>query len=242
MVVEIMKRLEKKYLIDSSIYPKLQEKIAQVTDLDKYNKKKGAYTISNLYYDTSDNNLIRTSSSRPKPMYKEKLRIRSYGIPAENDKVFLEIKKKYNGVVSKRRTTFELSEAYEFIKNGYIEPKEYMNKQVLMELEHFVRLYNLSPKLYLAYDRLAYVGEKGLRITFDTDIRTRRHDLGLEKGDHGENLVDGDLCLMEIKVAGAIPLWLTKLLSEHEIYRQTFSKYGREFMKFIEGVQRNESA
>ena len=237
MATEVMKRHENKYLVDSSTYFKLQDRVSQLTEVDEYNKKSSFYTISNLYYDTDDNNIIRTSVSKPK--YKEKLRLRAYGVPKEGDRVYLEIKKKYQGVVNKRRTIFALPEAYEFVTTGSIIPKEYMNKQVFRELKYFINLYNPTPKLYLAYDRRAYIGENNLRITFDMNIRTRRYDLRLEKGDYGEKLIDGDLWLIEIKVDGVIPLWLTKLLSEYKVYRQGFSKYGTEYQKFIsmEGVE-----
>ena len=231
MPIEVMKRYENKYIVDSSTYLKLQHRISQYTDLDEYNKKSDFYIVSNLYYDTDDNNLIRTSVLKPK--YKEKLRLRAYGVPTELDKVYIEIKKKYIGVVSKRRTTFELAEAYEFIATGSVTPKEYMNKQVLNELGYFIRFYVPSPKLYLAYNRQAYFGENGLRITFDTNIRTRRYDLKLEKGDYGEKLLDDDLFLVEIKANGAIPLWLASSLSEYQVYRQSFSKYGAEYLNYL---------
>ena len=231
MAVEVMKRYENKYLVNSSVCSKLQDKISRFTEPDEYNRQSGFYTISNLYYDTDDNHLIRTSISKPR--YKEKLRLRAYGVPSELDRVYLEIKKKYKGTVNKRRTAFELPEAYEFVATGSTLPKEYQNRQVLSELEYFIRLYAPVPKLYLAYDRRAYFGENGLRITFDTNIRTRRYDLRLEKGDYGEKLIDDDLWLIEVKTPGAIPLWLVGLMTEYKVYSTSFSKYGTEYKKFI---------
>ena len=231
MAIEVMRRYENKYLVNGTTYERLQDGVAQFADLDEYNKRKEFYTIANIYYDTDDNHLIRTSISKPK--YKEKLRLRGYGVPTELDRVYLEIKKKYEGIVNKRRTALELPKAYEFVSTGSIEAKEYMNKQVLNEIAYFIRLYSPSPKLYLAYERRAYCGEGGLRITFDTNIRTRRHDLKLENGDYGEKLIDDNLWLMEIKTCGVIPLWLSKLLSEHAVYPISFSKYGIEYGKSL---------
>ena len=118
--------------------------------------------------------------------------------------VFLEIKKKYRGLVNKRRTTLELGEAYDFIETG-VKPElqDYMNGQVLNELEYCLNLYDLEPKVYIAYDRLAYFekGNDDLRISFDTNIRTRRSDLSLESGDHGKRLLNSDVWLMEIKTS-----------------------------------------
>ena len=198
--------------------------------LDCHNEGNETYTIANIYFDTSDDYLIRTSLS--KPDYKEKLRLRSYGIPNNNSKVFLEIKKKFNGIVNKRRTVLRLDEAYEFLETGImpkIEP--YMNPQVLRELEYFLKIYDLSPKLYLAYDRIAYYERQNsdLRISFDSNIRSRRYDLRLECGDYGDRLLSEDVYLMEIKTSLAKPLWLTHMLAEFDIKRRSFSKYGTEF-------------
>ena len=203
-------------------------------ELDSHNKDHKLYTISNLYYDTDDDYLIRKSLS--KPVYKEKLRLRSYGVPNENSKVFLEIKKKFNGIVNKRRTTLELNEAYDFVKSGE-EPvvKDYMNRQVLDEIAYFLKMYDLKPKLYLAYDRIAYFekGNPDLRISFDCNIRSRREDVELENGDYGKLLLSRDTYLMEIKTSLAKPLWLTEAIAKLNLKRKSFSKYGTEFKNTI---------
>ena len=123
-------------------------------DMDSHNIDHEPYTISNIYFDTPDDYLIRTSLSKPK--YKEKLRLRAYKVPNMDSKVFLEIKKKFKGVVNKRRTKLKLSEAYDFVESGIAPaPQSYINAQVLKEIEYFLKIYDLSPKLYLAYDRIA---------------------------------------------------------------------------------------
>ena len=111
-----------------------------------------------------------------------------------------------------------------------------MNKQVLDEIEYFLHTYNLKPKLYLAYDRIAYFekGNPDLRISFDRNIRSRRYDVHLEDGDYGEQLLDDKIYLMEVKTAMAKPLWLTEMLTELNIKRKSFSKYGTEFRHMIE--------
>ncbi|MDF2672224.1 MAG: hypothetical protein K0R09_489 [Clostridiales bacterium] len=235
MSIEVFNRHESKYLISKNIYEDIQEELLKYMELDKYNMAQEVYTISNIYYDTKDNHLIRTSLS--KPLYKEKLRIRAYGVPEENDKVFLEIKKKVCGMVNKRRTTLKLQEAYEFVDTGKKpELKEYMNRQVINEIEYILKNYDLESKLYLAYDRIAMFGKENrdLRITFDTNIRTRRYDLRLEKGDYGVKLLKNNQWLMEVKAEKSIPLWFSKLLSEYKIYNTSFSKYGREYEEMLQ--------
>lgn len=234
MAIEVFNRYENKFILDNCTYLQLQDQLSQYMEQDSYNKAHGFYTICNLYFDTKDNYLIRTSLSKPK--YKEKLRLRAYGIPGEKEDVYLEIKKKVCGLVNKRRTTIKLNEAYAYVNTGILpEQKEYMNKQVLQEIAYMLKIYDLAPKLYLAYDRKALLGRsnRDLRITFDTNIRTRRHDLKLETGDYGEPLLEKGRWVMEVKAERSIPIWLSKLLADHQIYSTSFSKYGEDHKKMI---------
>lgn len=234
MAIEVFNRYEYKYKITEAELNKLLPVLEKHMLMDMRCKNHSLYTIANIYYDTYDDYLIRRSLQ--KPAYKEKLRLRAYGVPELDSKVFLEIKKKVKGLVNKRRTTLILDEAYGFIQNGKMpEPKEYMNTQVMHELEYFLKVHNIMPKVYIAYDRLAYFenGNDDLRISFDTNIRTRRHDLRLEAGDHGDLLLDEDVYIMEIKTSRAMPIWLTELLTEMNMRRSSFSKYGTEFKEFM---------
>lgn len=246
MAIEIFSRYEKKYMINENILQKLQNKLSDYMELDGYNKQNEMYSINNIYYDTDDNYLIRTSLSKPK--YKEKLRIRSYGVAEENSKVYLEIKKKVFGRTNKRRSLLKLKEAYSFLETGIIpDLKSYMNKQILMEIEYLINLYHLKPKVYLAYDRIAYFakGQHDLRISFDTNIRTRRTDLKLESRDYGHKLLDKGNWLMEIKAENTMPIWLVHLLSEFQIYPTSFSKYGEEYKRLLQienNLNSNQSA
>lgn len=234
MTIEVFNRYEHKYMLDKDTFIKVLKVMDKHMITDSHNKNHKPYTIANIYFDTLDDYLIRTSLS--KPDYKEKLRLRAYGIPNLDSKVYLEIKKKYNGLVNKRRTTLELSEAYDFINTGSIlNVKEYMNPQVVREIEYFLSIYKLYPKLYLAYDRIAYFEKdnKDLRISFDMNIRSRRYDLRLEDGDYGELLLNDNVYMMEIKTSLAKPLWLTDMLSSLDVKRKSFSKYGTEYKNTI---------
>jgi hypothetical protein len=230
VTISVMSRVEKKYTVDAYTYLRLLKTVERNTVLDEYNRKAEFYTISNLYYDTSDNDLIRLSLSKPE--YKEKIRLRAYGVPNGYDSVYLEVKKKYRGLANKRREEFYLYDAYEFLETRAV-PSGIEKTQIAKELEYTLKRYAPEPKVYIAYDRRAYFGENGLRITFDTNIRTRRYDLRLEDGDYGEALLDGDVWLMEIKAESAFPIWLTRLLSECGVFSNSFSKYGTEYIKFI---------
>lgn len=233
MAIEVFNRYEHKYILDKKTFVKVLDIMDKYMIADSFNTERKPYTIANIYLDTRDDYLIRTSLEKPK--YKEKLRLRSYGVPDIDSVVFLEIKKKFGGIVNKRRTKLKLCEAYDFIFSGkQPEFKKYMNQQVLNEIEYFFKIYDLSPKVYLAYDRIAYFAKDNndLRISFDMNIRSRRYDLFLENGDYGKNII-GDYYLMEIKTSLAKPLWLTHMLADLNIKRQSFSKYGTEFKNTI---------
>lgn len=236
MAPDTFRRYELKYLMNTETYEQLLHRLEEYMEVDDYSKRTGFYLITNLYYDTPNDSLIRASIS--KPVYKEKLRVRSYGIPDEHGKVFLEIKKKYKRLVSKRRITLPAERAYAFLRNED-DLRDYpgIDMQKLREFEYFRSLYPLIPKVYLSYERKALYGKADpeFRVTFDKNITARRYDLTLEQGVYGEQLLPEDKWLMEVKVLGAAPLWFAKLLSELKIYPTSFSKYGTEYRRYVAG-------
>jgi SPX domain protein involved in polyphosphate accumulation len=240
MAIEIFNRYEKKYLIDYGTYEKLMRRLSDYMEKDAYNRSGKSYSICNIYYDTPDSQLIRASLQ--KPVYKEKLRVRSYGSVEPDGKVFVEIKKKYNKLVNKRRSGMTLATAEHFLQTG-VRPEitSGMNAQVIDEAAYLLSHKELYPALYLAYERKAFFGsgQHDLRISFDSHIVTRRTDLSLSSPIYGEPLLSPDLRLMEIKVARSIPLWLSHLLSEYRIYPNSFSKYGRAYMRQFEDLNRD---
>ncbi len=217
----IFKRVEKKYILTQTQYEELLRIIYLYMEDDFYSH----YTIHNIYYDSDDDFLIRTSIEKPK--YKEKLRVRKY---SNCDQLFVEIKKKVNGVVYKRRI---------IIDDDSIEDELYKaDTQIKREIIYLIEHYRLSPHYYIAYDREAYKekGESDLRLTIDSGIRSRKHELSLEdKKD--QLLFDEPHYVLEIKTSTAYPLWLVHFLNEHEIYPTSFSKYGRIYKQYIGGNQ-----
>ncbi len=213
------KRYEKKYLLDTAQYQTLRKVLDQSMRADEY----GQSTVCNVYYDTPDFALARASIEQP--VYKEKLRVRSYGIPTRGDKVFVEIKKKYDGVVYKRRVRMPDGEAFAYLNCG-VPARD--DSQIQREIDWFCSCRSLEPKVYIAYDRTALAGREDpeLRITFDRNIRWRDYELDLTEGDHGEPLLAPDTLLMEIKIPGTVPVWLSHLLSERSLFPTGFSKYG----------------
>lgn len=212
MYTTIFKRYELKYILDRNQYENLLISIKDKMNSDKYSES----TIQSLYYDTIDYLLIRRSIE--KPIYKEKLRLRSYGIAMDDSLVFLEIKKKYEGIVYKRRIVSRLRDI-----------NEKRDDQISREIDYFKKFYQtLKPMMLLIYDRSAYYLDD-LRVTFDKNIRYRDSDLNLTSSLTGNEVLNDNKLLLEIKTSTSIPLWLVKLLNENHIYKTSFSKYGEAY-------------
>ena len=219
-------RYETKYLITPAQYEAMKRGMAARTAPDAHPR----YTISNLYYDTPSFRLIRDSLE--KPTYKEKLRLRSYGLVTGDQMVFLEMKKKMNGVVFKRRVDLPLREAMAYTETGARPSAE---NQILREIDWMRRCYNLRPVVFIGYDREAFSGTEDpeLRITFDTNVRWRTTDLDLSLSDRGKPLDRGGKILLEVKFPGVCPFWLSRLLSELDVRRTSISKYGEVYKRAL---------
>ncbi len=230
-------RYEKKYILTNEQYLQLKERLKDITVGDEY----GNTTICNIYYDTPDFKLVRKSLS--KPIYKEKCRIRSYGVAKDESTIFAEIKKKYKGVVYKRRVGFTYGELngnhYESVKNT-VSKKD---KQILKEMSWLFELYDgLAPKMFISYDREALftTDDSGIRITFDSNILYRTENLRLNHEVSGTPILENGTKILELKTGNAIPLWMANILNELKIYPSSYSKYGTAYKKFSE-VKNNES-
>ena len=222
----VFKRKEMKYLMSSEQNEKLMAILADEIVPDDFPTS----AISNLYYDTPDFRLIRTSLQKPK--YKEKLRLRCYKVPNATTQAFLEIKKKALGIVYKRRESLPYQRAVDFLAGK--DPGK--DTQIFRELDWMLKSYkNLAPAMFLSYDRLSFKGveDSSVRITFDQNILWRTTALDLSAGTWGEQLLEPGQKLMEIKISNAMPLWLAHALSECKIYPTSFSKYGRAYQTMI---------
>ena len=218
----IFSRTEKKYLLTTAQAEELLPVLKEHMHGDKYGKS----TVCSMYFDTPDFRIIRASIDAK--AYKEKLRVRCYGVPSASDPTFVELKKKYLGVVYKRHFTMPYGEAMAFLTGGAPAPDTQMGREV----EYFLRFYpGIRPAIIICCERLALFddADPGLRLTFDSGLRYRMRDLDLSRGSHGDPIVDPDLVVMEIKTPSAMPLWLTRALDERDIFPQKFSKYATAF-------------
>lgn len=223
----VFKRYELKYMLTLEQKAKVLAAMEPYMKLDKY----GRTTIRNIYYDTDTYLLIRRSIE--KPVYKEKLRIRSYSKANRDSTVFVELKKKYKSVVYKRRISLPEEEAMEWISG---ERHCHKHTQIANEIDYFLDYYKtLHPAVFLSYEREAFYARDGsdFRVTFDDNILCRQEDLSLESEVYGTPILPEGKVLMEIKCSGGIPLWMTHVLSEEHIYKTSFSKYGTAYRTII---------
>ena len=223
----VFKRYELKYLLTAEQKQQILQAMEPYMALDQY----GRTTIRNIYLDTDNYRLIRRSIE--KPAYKEKIRLRSYQRAGGGIPVFVELKKKYRDVVFKRRLTLPEDPALAWVKGNRPEGQ---TSQIADEIDYFIHFYGtLQPAVYLCYDREAYYSRDGsdFRITFDDTILCRRTDMTLDSDPSGTPLIPEDKVLMEVKCAGGLPLWLTKVLTAEKIYKTSFSKYGTAYETLI---------
>ena len=227
MITSIFERKEIKYIISAYQHDDLLEALEGRMQPDEF----GVTKICNIYFDTEDFRLIRESIE--KPMYKEKLRLRTYGVPKEDDLAFIELKKKFDKIVYKRRETMSYRDAIHFLVGR--EKPEGMD-QILKEIDWVLDFYpDLAPAMDIFYDRRAYYGteDPALRMTFDTNITYRLDDLDLRNGPYGETLMDNSRYILELKITDAMPLWLSGIMDRLKIYPGSYSKYGNAYKKLL---------
>lgn len=226
-MADIFRRVELKYIIDKKQYDYLMNSMKEYIVEDEYKES----TICNIYFDTANYDLI--SHSITKPYFKEKIRLRSYNIPSEESIVFLEIKRKCDKIVSKRRIQMKLKDFENYKKNKNL--VQVQNNQIKSELDYYFNRYNLEPKVFLAYNRIAYYEKNNpnFRLTFDSNIIAREDNLKLNSGIYGYQILEGDKYIMELKTLESLPFWMVKLLDKLELSTCGFSKYGEAYTQQI---------
>ena len=223
----VFKRYEFKYMLTAEQHKRILSVMRDHMKLDSYGRK----TIRNIYFDTLNFRLIRRSIE--KPVYKEKLRVRCYDKADSESTVFIELKKKYESIVYKRRIAMSESDAMEWLCYGKLSTTP---TQITREIDYFMDYYERpKPAVFLTYEREAYYSLTGsdLRITFDENVLFRTDGLSLCSDIGGTPLLEEGKILMEIKTSEGFPVWLTSFLSSERIYKTSFSKYGTAYQKYI---------
>ncbi len=220
--IVVMKRYELKYILTAEQTAFFRERLKGHMEADKY----GLTSIASLYYDTPNYRLIRTSVEKPE--FKEKIRLRSYGIATDSSPVFLELKRKAYGIVYKRRveSTIPLVEKF-FAGEGDICAGGQINREITYFRDYYE---TLVPACLIIYDRTAYFQPDGdLRLTIDNNPRYRAEELNLTTSMEGTSLLPDGWTILEVKVQEAMPLWLSEILDTGRIRKASFSKYGEAY-------------
>ncbi len=223
----IFSRSEIKYKLTISQHKLLCNAMKNYMQLDEY----GRHKISNIYFDTRDYKIIRHSIEKPK--YKEKLRLRIYGEPKNEGNAYIELKKKYDGIVYKRRILSSQNDACEYL---ICNKPLCDNSQIKNEIDYFMsKSGELLPRVYLSYEREAFFckTDENLRMTFDFNIKMRDSEVSLFASENDVDVLDENHVLMEVKTLNGLPFWLVNFLSDNKIYKTSFSKYGTGYEKFI---------
>ena len=227
----VFKRYELKYIITGEQKEKILHAMNKYMKRDKY----GRTVIRNIYFDTDDFILARHSIA--KPDFKEKMRIRSYGRASADSTVFVELKRKFDHVVYKRRIPMSESDAMKWTAGVSADSGE--KSQIRREIDYFLSYYgNLHPVAFLSYEREAYKMlpqyDSDFRVTFDENLLFRDSDISLNSEVYGKPVLREGKILMELKCSGGIPMWMTKVLSEEHVYKTSFSKYGTAYKCYIQ--------
>ena len=224
---DTFKRKEVKYRLNAAQHRAVLEALEGRMVADEYGRSR----ITSLYFDTPNRDLIARSVE--KPLYKEKLRVRWYGDVSRYDRVFVELKKKYKGIVYKRRIAAAPEELSRFLQGDML--RDGSNVQIQRELHRYLQEHPISPRVMLSYERIALIGleDPALRVTFDTNLRFRTDRLEQFTDASGRLICDDNPVVLEIKLLHAAPMWLTHLLSRHHCYMTSFSKYGTCYLKHL---------
>ena len=226
----IFKRYELKYLVTKEQRDEILWAMEPYMTADRFFHS----SIRNIYCDTPNYRLIRQSLD--KPVYKEKLRLRSYGPAGMGDEIFVELKKKYESVVYKRRLEMTQKQALEALMGKAPLPDSQIGREIDAALQFYQEL---IPRVFLSYERDAYhAWDSDFRLTFDDCIRYRTQAPTLDSDPWGEALLDGDTVLMELKIPDSMPLWMASLLSRLGIVKASFSKYGAAYQQILLNQQK----
>jgi len=228
-IIRKFNRFELKYLLTSEQAAHFENKIQGYLHPDTYGRG-GKYRLSSLYYDSSKYHFYWEKIEGIK--FRRKLRIRHYESSeplTDQTKVFVEIKQRLDRVTQKRRLRLAYQDALELCSGKSIPeillPEE---RSIAEEIHEMVLRYNLEPTSVVSYFRKAYLGtdyDEGLRVTFDTDLHYRTHDLDLRSKAKGESLLALHHVIMEIKVNERVPYWLTEFVGESNLKLIRVSKY-----------------
>ena len=231
MRIKEYSRFELKYVLTREQQQQLVEALTDYMQPDELGDAYGRYSITSLYYDTQDYRAYWDKVEGHK--FRRKVRVRVYGEQTITPETlcFAEIKQRLNKTLQKKRVRLPYSLATALCGAGQsVEAESETERAVIEEIQYLYYTLQLQPACVVSYHRQAFNGSEydpGLRVTFDTNLKGRTHDLTLLSEGHVEShfFVPPEWCIMEVKVNYRVPYWLTELISKHRCTLRRISKY-----------------
>ena len=223
-------RYELKYVLDRSQYEQVVAGLATHMEPDPHSEG-GRYLVTSLYYDTADYKAYWDKIDGHR--FRRKVRVRVYNVQmiSPDSLCFVEIKQRTNKTLQKKRIILPYSSAIALCGSGTgTDGNTEADRAVIDEVLYLFNTLRLQPACIVSYDRLAFNGgayDPGLRVTFDTNLKCRTHDLTLLSQGYAENdfFVPPQWCVMEVKVNARVPYWLTGVISRYRCTLRRISKY-----------------
>ncbi|MFW9821957.1 MAG: VTC domain-containing protein [Candidatus Thorarchaeota archaeon] len=232
-------RFELKYQISFKERDRIISLIRPFMRLDTYVNNNFNYEVRSLYFDSNFHHSFL--EKRDGVAIRKKLRIRYYPsfLNDTQQYAFIEIKKKLNDNVAKRRIYIPLKDSLRFLDSHHRDTKQFFenasdqDKSTLKEIWFLNKRYNLKPVCIVSYKRQPYVSkfEKTFRITFDTDLKVRRYNLDLRFGGGSKYIVPPNICVMEVKFNNIIPKWAIKIIQKNDCVQYKISKFANGLEK-----------
>jgi hypothetical protein len=224
-------RFELKYLLNWTQRDAMAAELSNYLLRDHQGDEQGRYIITSLYFDTVNHQAYWDKLDGHR--FRRKVRVRVYGQEqvTPDTLCFAEIKQRINKTLQKKRVLLPYSVAANLCSAGEeVVGADEADQAVIDEISYLHHTLQLQPSCIVNYKRLAFEGgdiDPGLRVTFDTQLTCRAHDLTLLSQGYADNqfFLPPQQCVMEIKVNNRIPYWLTELISKYRCTLRRISKY-----------------
>jgi VTC domain len=228
--VRTFNRYELKYVVKVDKLANIRRSLEGRLEPDRF-ATNGKYVLTSLYYDSPD--LVCFWAKVDGESRRRKVRIRVYESREPlnlESPVYVEIKQRVNRTTQKRRLKATYGEALQLCSGVRLDRDDVRDQRVADEVFDLAHRFDLRPTAITSYQREAWEGgwmDRGVRVTFDTDLRSRTSQLDLSSRTAGTTLMPPGLAIVEIKVNERVPGWLVRTVAMHDMRVETISKYCR---------------
>lgn len=221
MLLNIVKRREIKYLLETIEYKKQRHYLEQILTSDIHNGSDG-YIVRSLYFDTIDDRDICEKEDGVE--IRRKIRLRVYN-PNDNY-AFLEMKQKEGNYQIKRSLKVKKEDAIEISKSNYAPLLKY-TEAFASEIYAYMTSNFYRPKVIIEYKRDAFiVKENSIRITFDHHISSTESSYDIfDSNLQLTPVMDTSNVILEVKYNGFLLSYVKDLIKNVSCVSTSVSKY-----------------